>query len=179
MQRMTEGPTNMNTATRIEWEEQRCTSRRVVDLFFVIAEKLHGKWRLFERSSWDLTWVEVPVTAARLAELDAELVEHTDSAEESQHKMQTTGLGPKRDSVLGATPRACGYLLDLCNFRYSVSSNRRVPLLPTNAHRPRDSPLDHKVGQVRSRARNTTLTKRAALWWTDLRSGSRVHGASS
>ena len=58
--------------SRIEWEELREIPGGGKETFSIIAERDEGDptgWTFYERSSWDVLWIRIPTTPARLAEV--------------------------------------------------------------------------------------------------------------
>lgn len=54
----------MLTCTRVEWEELRTDGRREPERYFMIAEWEGNGIRFFEKSSWDIRWIEIRPTEA-------------------------------------------------------------------------------------------------------------------
>ena len=59
----------MLTAERPEWRESRNG-----ELFFILAEKTDGKWRIYERSTWEVAWHPCSATPERVAKAESGLV---------------------------------------------------------------------------------------------------------
>lgn len=54
---------------RVEWSEVRAPGTVMSELFIMIAEKEEGRWRFFERSSWEVQWYEIPTSQNLLAQV--------------------------------------------------------------------------------------------------------------
>lgn len=52
----------MKTTDRFEWGEMRAMKDGKSECFFIIAERSGGKWEFFERSTWNILWVQIPAT---------------------------------------------------------------------------------------------------------------------
>lgn len=58
---------------RVEWKEIRSFGSGTCEPFFIIAQKICGVWKFFERSSWELRWLEIPSTPEIKARLTTEI----------------------------------------------------------------------------------------------------------
>ena len=58
----------MSDQSRIEWSELRSAGTEKSELFFMIAESDRGRWRFFERSSWEVRWYEIPSSPNLIAQ---------------------------------------------------------------------------------------------------------------
>ena len=58
---------------RVEWKEIRSFGSGTCEPFFIIAQKICGVWKFFERSSWELRWLEIPSTPEIKARLITEI----------------------------------------------------------------------------------------------------------
>ena len=58
------------SSKRVEWQETRCGDGGQTDVVYVLAEKDDTDdtgWCFYERTSWDVVWIRVPPTLAKLA----------------------------------------------------------------------------------------------------------------
>jgi len=64
---------------RLEWREQRQSKCGAIQFYFIIAEFIataddpSGRWRFFERYSFDLRWDEIPATPQLFAQVEEKL----------------------------------------------------------------------------------------------------------
>ena len=74
--------------SRIEWEELREIPGGGKETFSIIAERGEGNpfdWVFYEKSSWDVLWIRIPATLARLAKVL--------TIDDSQQTPTTTDVG--------------------------------------------------------------------------------------
>lgn len=56
--------------TRVEWQEPRqsvCGGQEVFDIIAERDDTDQTGWAFYEKSSWDIMWVRIPATLARLS----------------------------------------------------------------------------------------------------------------
>lgn len=64
---------------RIEWKEQKPSKDGSCELFFIIAERISGEWRFFEKSTWEVRWYEISNIHRLRGRLEMELKKRSQS----------------------------------------------------------------------------------------------------
>ena len=129
--------TQVMKTTRIEWQEQRRGDCGGWELFDVVAEKDAAErtgWAFYEKTSWDVTWIRIPVTLCRLAKA---LIE--EEREGSRLRLATFHM-PISRGVRQDSERVCS--LNGKRFRARGSGRSRVTAYVPPAH------MDRRMGHT-------------------------------
>lgn len=59
-------PVSTDNEPRVKWSEEREVSDEK-ELFLIIGEMTDSVWRFYERSTWEVTWHDIPATSERIA----------------------------------------------------------------------------------------------------------------
>ncbi len=129
----------MKDGTRIEWEERRRVAEGKWEWYYIIADRVEGRWHFGEKTLWDLTWQELPSTRLLVAKAVTKLARQEARSRLCPHRTRSLGLSPSRSSPLRVRTDCRSLVLDMVR---GCLEGVSLLTLRLRANRSRDSPSD-------------------------------------